>query len=113
MFFQGIARHNPARQLLNHPFQQLTMASTADLEKRIKVIEERNARVESNKAWETSLTRRLLIMVFTYLAIGVYLHAIQVPDPWLNAIVPTVAFLLSTLTLPFFKKMWLDRYNKK
>ena len=30
----------------------------------------------------------------------------SLPDPWLNAIVPSIAFLLSTLTLPFFKKLW-------
>lgn len=70
-------------------------------------IEERNKRVEADKAWETSLTRRTLLMVFTYLAIGLYLAAIDVPRPWVNAIVPSVGFMISTLTMPFFKKMWL------
>ncbi len=41
------------------------------------------------------------------LAIGFYLQAIRIPQPWLNAIVPAVAFMLSTLTLPFFKKLWM------
>ena len=45
-------------------------------------------------------------MAFTYLAVGFYLAAIGVPAPWLNAIVPAVGFMLSTLTLPFFKRMW-------
>jgi hypothetical protein len=87
------------------------MASAKELERRIKVIETRNKRVESDKAWELSYTRRALLMLFTYLAIGFYLQAINVPQPWLNAIVPTVAFMLSTLTLPFFKKLWL-KYAK-
>ena len=29
-----------------------------------------------------------------------------------NAIVPAVGFLLSTLTLPIFKKLWLQQYGE-
>lgn len=83
-----------------------------NLEERIKRIEERNSRVEADKAWETSFVRRLLLIVFTYLSIGIYLNAIEIANPWLNAIVPAIGFLLSTLTLPFFKKMWM-KYRKK
>lgn len=82
------------------------MADLSDLEKRVTGIEERNNRVETDKAWETSLTRRILLFVFTYLAIGLYLNAIKVSSPWLNAVVPSIGFLLSTLTLPWFKKLW-------
>lgn len=77
------------------------------IEERIQKIEERNAGVEADKAWETSLTRRGLLALFTYLAIGLYMWVIGVSQPWLNAIVPAVGFLLSTLTMPFFKKIWL------
>ena len=83
-----------------------------ELEKRIQAVEERNRRVEGDKAWEVSWTRRGLIMVFTYLALGVYMWAIGISNPWLNAIVPAVAFVLSTLTMPFFKKWWLVRREK-
>lgn len=83
-----------------------------DLETRIRKIEKRNKRVETDKAWETSWMRRLLLILFTYLAIGFYLNAIQIPNPWLNAIVPAGGFLLSTLTLPFFRKLW-ERYINK
>lgn len=86
------------------------MAST--FKERIRKIEERNKRVEIDKAWEVSLTRRILLIIFTYLAVGLYLNAITVPNAWLNAIVPAVAFLLSTLTLPFFKNIWI-KYGKR
>lgn len=79
-----------------------------DLEQRVQTIEERNAKVEVDKAWETSWARRILLMVFTYLAIGIYMWAIDIANPWINAIVPTIGFLLSTLTMPFFKKLWLQ-----
>jgi len=88
------------------------MAGLIELEKRIKNIEQRNKKVESDKAWEVSYTRRSLLMLFTYLSIGFYLQAIKIPHPWLNAIVPAVAFMLSTLTLPLFKKLWMV-YSRK
>lgn len=84
------------------------MATLQAIEKRLAAVEHRNARVEEDKAWETSVARRALIAAFTYIAVGAYFAAISIPNPWLNAIVPTVAFLLSTLTLPYFKKMWLS-----
>jgi hypothetical protein len=83
------------------------MATLQAIEKRLAAIENRNARVEEDKAWETSIARRVLVAAFTYAAVGAYFAAISIPDPWLNAVVPTVAFLLSTLTLPFFRKIWL------
>jgi hypothetical protein len=89
------------------------MPGEKSIEKRIEIIERRNARVESEKAWETSLSRRALLALFTYLAIGFYLDAVHIPNPWLNAIVPAAAFMLSTLTLPFFKELWLKRIYKK
>jgi hypothetical protein len=85
------------------------MADRSSLEKRVAEIERRNARVEADKAWETSLARRGALVLFTYLAVGAYLAAIGVKDAWLNAIVPAVAFMLSTLTLPYLKEIWLSR----
>jgi hypothetical protein len=78
-----------------------------DLEQRVQAIENRNQKVADDKAWETSWTRRGLLALFTYLAISLYLNAIDIPKPWLNAIVPAVGFMISTLTMPFFKKVWL------
>lgn len=82
-----------------------------NLEQRIQQLEARNKKVEADKAWETSWTRRILLSLFTYLAIGIYLWTIDIVNPWLNAVVPAVAFMLSTLTIPFFKRVWLK--NRK
>lgn len=89
------------------------MSTVEQLEKEIEQIKERNLRVEIDKKWETSFTRRILLIIFTYLAIGIYLNAININNPWLNAIVPAIAFLLSTLTLPFFKRLWMRHFNKE
>jgi len=82
-----------------------------DIKQEINKIIERNKKVEADKAWETSFTRRLIIAVMTYLIIVLFLYTIKVPYPWLNALIPAIAFMLSTLSLPFFKKLWL-RYRK-
>ncbi len=82
---------------------------TQTTEERIDQIETRNRRVELDKAWETSFTRRGLIALFTYLSLGIYLWAIGIPRPWFNAIVPTLGFLISTLTMPWIKKLWIKR----
>ena len=68
------------------------MDKIKNLEERVGKIEARNSKVELDKAWETSWTRKLLISVFTYLAIALYLKFIVGIDPWINAIVPTVGF---------------------
>lgn len=78
-----------------------------NFEERIYKIEERNRLVEQNKAWETSWTRRILLIIFTYLAIALYLQFVVGIEPWVNAIIPALGFLLSTLSLPWFKKIWI------
>ena len=77
------------------------------MKKEIESIKKRNKRVEIDKAWEVSLTRRLIIALMTYIIIVVFLWSINAPRPYLNAIVPSIGFVLSTLTLPIFKKLWI------
>lgn len=79
------------------------------LEKRIKEIENRNKRVEADKAWETSWTRKLSIATLTYLVVVAYLYFVIKIDPWLNALVPVVGYLLSNITISFLKKQWIKK----
>ena len=79
-------------------------------ERDIAAIKARNARVEEDKAWETSVARKVLIALLTYAVIVLFFLSAHLPNPWVNAIVPTVGFVLSTLSLPMFKKLWL-RYR--
>lgn len=88
------------------------MDNVKNLEKRIDQIEKRNKRVELDKAWEISGTRKVLIAVSTYIIIATYMWFVLGIDPWINALVPTAGFLLSTLALPFFKKLWASYWYK-
>ena len=84
----------------------MSMSDINQLERRIVTIEARNRRVEIDKAWETSATRRFVIFALTYVVLGGYLWAIAVPRPWLNAIVPAIGFALSTLVLAPVRRWW-------
>ena len=83
------------------------------LEERIAHIEKRNRTVELDKAWETSWTRRLFLTGFTYLALGLYLWAIDIPRPFLNSIVPAVGFMISTFSMPWLKRKWIERTSRR
>lgn len=84
----------------------------ADIEDQLEKIEQRNARVEVDKAWETSLTRRLSIALLTYLTASLFLWLIDVAFPFLSALVPTGGYILSTLSIPWIKKCWISSRNK-
>ncbi len=76
-------------------------------------LQERNRKVELDKAREISKTRRAIIALATYLVAVIFLWTIGAPRPWLTALVPTVGFLFSTLTLPFFRRRWIENIYKK
>lgn len=85
------------------------MAKTDELTRRIEKLEARNQRVEGDKGWETSWTRRLAIMSLTYVTVAFYLQFVVHVDPWINALVPVIGYTLSTLTISQLKKYWLQR----
>ena len=80
-----------------------------ELEKKIKDIEERNKRVEKDKAWETSLLRKILIIILTYIFAVLYLKIADTTNPFFGAVVPCVGFFLSTQTINIIKKKWISK----
>ncbi|HEV8601514.1 MAG TPA: hypothetical protein VGQ87_02875 [Patescibacteria group bacterium] len=83
-----------------------------EISREIENIKERNKRVEADKAWEISFTRRLFISLVTYVTAGVWLVLIKDSYPWLKAFVPTAGYLLSTLSLPVIKDWWIKNQKK-
>ena len=79
----------------------------SNITKRLEAIEQRNKKVELDKAWETSLARKISIAVLTYFTIVLFFFVAQLPKPFINSIVPAMGFVLSTLSLSFFKKLWI------
>jgi hypothetical protein len=67
------------------------------------LVRDRNARVEIDKAWEQSRCRILFLLVITYNIASLVFLALGAEDPLLNACIPSVGFLISTLSLPSAK----------
>lgn len=82
-----------------------------EIKKEIAEIKERNKKVEMEKAWELSGVRKISIIIATYFCVSIVMIIVRLPDPLLNAIVPTLGFLLSVQSLPFIKKIWIKRYE--
>lgn len=83
-----------------------------NLEKEIEKIKKRNKRVELDKKWETSWTRRICICILTYIVVVIYSYLIRYYDNiWLSSLVPVIGFTLSTLSLKYIRKIW--QKNKK
>jgi hypothetical protein len=83
------------------------------IEQEIEQIKERNARVEADKAWETSIFRKVIISVFTYILTAVVFYLIGVREYLLNAFIPTLGYFLSVQSLPFIKSWWIEKVYKE
>lgn len=79
----------------------------------IEEILKRNTRVELDKSWETSYTRRAIVAFITYVTAVTFLKLIANEAPFINALVPVGGYLLSTLSLPFVKEWWLTHYRSE
>lgn len=78
-----------------------------NVELEINKIKERNKRVELDKLWETSWTRRFFIMILTYIVVIIYSYLVKEVDSiFLSSLVPVIGFILSTLSLKVIRKIW-------
>lgn len=78
-----------------------------ELKQEIENIKIRNKKVELDKAWETSATRRILICILTYIVVVLYTYLIdKINNIWLSSLVPVIGFSLSTLSLKYIRKLW-------
>lgn len=83
------------------------MSDLENVKSELSQIRSRNRRVELDKAWEMSWTRKLIVAVLTYFVVVVFFVFAELPDPFVNSIVPALAFVVSGSALPLFKKIWM------
>ncbi len=82
------------------------------IEQEINAIKERNKKVEADKTWETSWTRRICIAILTYFVVVLYSFIItKFNNIWLSSLVPVIGFILSTLSLKFVRHVWEKKEN--
>ena len=83
-----------------------------ELKKELEEIKQRNKRVELDKKWETSYTRKIVICVLTYIVVVVYSNITsKTNNIFLSSLVPVIGFTLSTLSLKLVRKMWEKYIN--
>lgn len=81
-----------------------------EIEQEINQIKERNKRVELDKKWETSWTRKICIMILTYIVVVIYSYIVRNYDKiFLSSLVPVIGFTLSTLSLKYIRKIWENK----
>ena len=77
------------------------------LENEIVKIKERNKKVELDKAWEISWTRKMCIGILTYIVVVLYSYLInRINNIWLSSLVPVIGFILSTFSLKLVRNVW-------
>lgn len=89
------------------------MVMESSLDGALNAIQERNKKVEVEKAWETSKTRRTFIALMTYAVAFSYMK-FGLGEPaqmaFMHAFVPMGGYLLSTFSLPIIKDRWIKRF---
>lgn len=83
------------------------MPQDLDLPRVLEELHARNRRVEAEKAWEGSATRRGFLAVLTYATACAFLWSVGNPAWYVHALFPPAGYLLSTLSLPWVKATWL------
>lgn len=83
-----------------------------ELKKELEEIKQRNKRVELDKKWETSYTRKIVICILTYIVVVVYSNITsKTNNIFLSSLVPVIGFSLSTLSLKLVRKLWEKYIN--
>ena len=78
---------------------------------RIVEIQESHRRVEAEKAWEVSWTRRFFIGFFTYIVTVLFFSLIGVPRPILSGFALFCGFVISSGLLSFIKRGFIKRWD--
>jgi len=91
------------------PAENRIEARLSALEEAVHRIQIRNAGVELEKTWETSSTRKVSIVVLTYLLMALLFFMFGEKHFLFNALIPTLGYFLSTQSLRILKKYWLRR----
>ena len=85
------------------------MSPLEPLIEEIESLKARNTRVETEKRWETSWQRKLGIIVTTYFVMILVFSSLGNSSPFLNAMVPTLGYTLSTLSTEWMRNIFLKK----
>ena len=76
-----------------------------ELEQEINDIKQRNKRVELDKKWETSGTRKICICILSYIVVVVYSYIVRNYDNiFLSSLVPVIRIHIIYFVIKIYKK---------
>ena len=79
----------------------------------IKKIKERNKRKKqksrARQSLETSMTRKVSIIILTYIVMVLVMNTLKMEELLINAIILTLGFTLSTFSMSLIKIFWLKK----
>ena len=74
-----------------------------EIEQEIQKIKQRNKRVELDKAWETSWTRKICICILTYIIVVIYSYVIRNFDnTFLSSLVPVIRIYIINIVIKIY-----------
>lgn len=89
---------------------QSLLSQVETLKFELQILKARNQKVELDKAWETSNFRRVSIILCTYFVTALVFWIIKAESALLAALIPTIGYLVSTLSLPLLKSWWVELF---
>lgn len=76
-----------------------------ELEREIKAIKGRNKKVELDKKWETSTTRKICICILTYIVVVIYSYIVRNYDNlFLSSLVPVIRIYVIYFIFKIYQK---------
>lgn len=74
-----------------------------EIEQEIQKIKQRNKKVELDKKWETSWTRKICIMILTYIVVIIYSYVIRNFDNiFLSSLVPVIRIYIINIVIKIY-----------
>lgn len=83
-----------------------------NLREEIEKIKARNRRVESDKAWETSIARTVFIAIASFVIAYVLMSLIGENSPFWKAIAGSILYIISSASYGVLKSWWLKRNRR-
>lgn len=80
-----------------------------DLNKRIINLEIKTKLLENDKAWEKSILKRLIELIFIYITCFFFLLVIKRVNVLVSCLIPMISYVMYLFLLNLVKKSWIKK----
>ena len=86
----------------------MSISSEEQTQNTIDLLYEEYNNEKKRQRFNSSWTRIIIITILTYIILSIYMDFIHIKDPYYNAVIPAIGYYLSTLSLSFIRKIWIE-----